>query len=435
MRGFILWLACSASLSLLGAERAPDIARGAGQDAVIRAYGWPKGKSVTDGREIWLYENFQVMFEKAAVVSVTYASGSAPKPAFRPVPGPPSSGARLPMPAVSQPTSISGRAANSATHVRPGAADPPSELAPKRPPREATSAVNLPPPSLPATPRADAGATRRWLVVSAIFAAMIVVALAGKRRRSKSRTVAPVPVSPEPAAPTRWQDHVAEKLRTASASTVRIPGLDAGTSTPMLPPPVDEAPVEAFTELTPALLGVLEWKRFEILVELYFRETGVRAERTCIGADGGVDVKLYRPGQERPFSYVQCKAWASWRVDVKAVRELFGVMAADGIAEGVFATTGEFTSEARAFADGKLLLLDGAGIIARFNQLTPVARQRILSAVTEGDYTTPTCPSCDIKMVFRDGGNPSWGCRNFPRCSNTIWVSRAKRSARLMAAR
>ena len=61
-------------------QMAPDIARGTPSDEVVRIYGWPKGKSVTNGRESWLYDRFQVLFQNGTVVSVTYIAPSAPEP-------------------------------------------------------------------------------------------------------------------------------------------------------------------------------------------------------------------------------------------------------------------------------------------------------------------------------------------------------------------
>jgi hypothetical protein len=54
MAGFSLVLVIS-----LSAQVAPAIARGATADAVISLHGWPKGRSVTDGRESWMYDTFQ----------------------------------------------------------------------------------------------------------------------------------------------------------------------------------------------------------------------------------------------------------------------------------------------------------------------------------------------------------------------------------------
>ena len=57
---------------------------------------------------------------------------------------------------------------------------------------------------------------------------------------------------------------------------------------------------------------------------------------------------------------VQCKQWRAFKVGVPVVRELYGVMAAKGAAGGFVVTSGRFTAEAEAFAEGRnIRLLDG----------------------------------------------------------------------------
>ena len=164
-----------------------------------------------------------------------------------------------------------------------------------------------------------------------------------------------------------------------------------------------------------------------MLVTSYFNNTGTRAKRSRVGADGGVDIYLYRDGEGHPFSCIQCKAWHVYKVGVKPVRELFGVMAADEIKEGYFATTGEFTPEAIRFVAGKALrLMTGETIVEMVNALPADRCQALLREITEGDYTTPTCPRCDVKMVRRSGENGEfWGCPNFknrPSCRQTFKI-------------
>lgn len=175
------------------------------------------------------------------------------------------------------------------------------------------------------------------------------------------------------------------------------------------------------------LLSKLEWKRFEEVVAAYSRELGYEAKTTRIGADGGVDVQLFQNGQPNPVMIIQCKAWDAYKVGVKPVRELYGVMAADKVANGAFFTTGEFTTEAHEWARDKSLdLVDGREFMSRLGQLSPAIQQKLWETATAGDYTTPTCPSCDIKMVQRTAGKGSniggtfWGCRNYPRCQQTF---------------
>lgn len=176
------------------------------------------------------------------------------------------------------------------------------------------------------------------------------------------------------------------------------------------------------------LLRAIEWKRFEDLTAAYFGEVGFIAKTTGLGADGGVDVELYLPNETMPDAFVQCKAWApSQPVGVKPIRELFGVMAADGVDRGVFVTTSTFTDEATAFARGKALeLVNAEALLDRIHELPADAQLRLLARATEGDYTTPSCPKCGTKMVHRtagkgrDAGESFWGCANYPRCRQTI---------------
>lgn len=162
----------------------------------------------------------------------------------------------------------------------------------------------------------------------------------------------------------------------------------------------DEAPAPAHGIPTSAwslaLLRALEWKRFEELCAGYFRVL------------------------------VQCKAWSTYDIGVKAIRELFGVMAASQVAEGVFVTTGRFTQPARDFALGKeIILIDGADLLAKIAALREDQQAQLLRLATEGDFTRPTCPSCGIKMVrriARASGDPFWGCENFPGCRTTLRI-------------
>jgi restriction system protein len=192
-----------------------------------------------------------------------------------------------------------------------------------------------------------------------------------------------------------------------------------------LPPQPPSKPVWSLE-----FLRTIEWKRFEELVATYSRELGYEAKTTRIGPDGGVDVLLYQAEQPKPIMAVQCKAWNSYRVGVKPVRELFGVMAADGVANGAFFTTNEFTNEALEFAAGKNLdLVDGREFLARINQLPAGGGERLLTMAAAGDYTTPTCPRCGIKMVRRTAskgpnqGQSFWGCENYPRCKSTFNIA------------
>lgn len=179
------------------------------------------------------------------------------------------------------------------------------------------------------------------------------------------------------------------------------------------------------------LINTLEWKRFEELCLNYFIEKGYKAEVTRQGADGGVDINLFKDGFSltKPFGVVQCKAWNAYKVGVKPVRELYGVMAAEGAPLGVFITSGDYTNEAREFSlDKHIKLMSGTELLKQITELPEASQTGLLEKITSGDYTTPSCPSCGIKMITRttrkgsNVGKKFWGCRNYPKCRNTLRI-------------
>ena len=173
------------------------------------------------------------------------------------------------------------------------------------------------------------------------------------------------------------------------------------------------------------LLRKLEWRRFEEVCEAYFQTIGFRSEPTRFGADGGIDINLYAKGAATPSIAVQCKAWNAYPVGVKLIRELRGVMAEKGTAEGIFITTAAFTGEARTFAASQnITLIDGPNFIRMIDDLLPDQQKALLDLATRGDFRTPTCPSCGVKMTARRSrkdGKPFWGCVNYPRCKQTFF--------------
>ncbi len=181
------------------------------------------------------------------------------------------------------------------------------------------------------------------------------------------------------------------------------------------------------TEWSLAILISLEWKRFETVCTEYLTLLGHNANETRIGPDGGVDITVHKEGQEKPVAIVQCKAWNAYKVGVKPVRELFGIMAAERVTTGLFITSGDFTEEALAFAEGKRLrLIDGDKLLNSITKLSDEKQSQLLKLALEGDYTTPTCPRCGIKMKLRSAqkgkniGNQFWGCVNYPKCRSTL---------------
>lgn len=202
---------------------------------------------------------------------------------------------------------------------------------------------------------------------------------------------------------------------------VKVPPLPPQTRPSVTIPPVP-APL-----LTPKLLRDLEWRRLEEVTAAYFEQIGWSSKLNTFGSDGGIDIKLVRLNDPKATAIVQCKAWNDWKVGVKEIREFYGVLTAESISKGYFVISGDFTEEARSFAQRKpLTLISGNDLIARIALLPDLARRRVYSIAIAGDYATPSCPRCGHKMVRRIGargrsdGKPFWGCRHYPHCRGIL---------------
>lgn len=194
----------------------------------------------------------------------------------------------------------------------------------------------------------------------------------------------------------------------------------------------------ATTASAPDALHDMTWHEFEQLVGEGFRQQGYQvAETGGGGADGGIDLVLRK---DREKFLVQCKQWKAFKVGVTTVRELYGVMAAQGAAGGFVVTSGRFTEEANAFASGKnIRLVDGPKLLAVLKQAksarTAPAATRTAAPRATGPTevlptpklaaSDPTCPICESTMVLRtarrgaNAGGTFWGCAKYPACRGT----------------
>jgi restriction system protein len=161
-----------------------------------------------------------------------------------------------------------------------------------------------------------------------------------------------------------------------------------------------------------ASIRTLSWSRFETLVAEAYRRQGYTVSRpSANGPDGGVDLVLRKDGNTL---LVQCKQWKVWKVGVKVIREMYGVLT-DRKAHGVVVvTSGMFTQEART---------------PRPPSSPPVPRAAAQPA-TQGPAKEPDsgqkrCPQCGHPMILRtaqrgsQAGQQFWGCSQFPRCRAT----------------
>jgi restriction system protein len=162
-------------------------------------------------------------------------------------------------------------------------------------------------------------------------------------------------------------------------------------------------------------IASMSWRDFERLVGETFRRQGFTV--TGFGGnapDGGVDLGLSKNGQR---FLVQCKHWRKRQVGVTVVRELNGVIAAQRAHGGFVVTGGQFTREAREFADScAIKLIDGPALDELMGD-KPLVR------------SAPSCPRCGTSMVERKAkqgrfaGQVFWGCRHYPECTEILKIA------------
>lgn len=170
-------------------------------------------------------------------------------------------------------------------------------------------------------------------------------------------------------------------------------------------------------------LRAMSWREFEMLVGEAFRRQGYRIEETGLGgADGGIDLRLSKNGKT---TLVQCKQWRSQRVDVKIVREMYGLLAHHGADAIKIVAVGDFTPDAQRFVQGKPIeLVHGEALLAMVREVqTSDSEQRsVPNAMPSASGTTPECPKCGAPMVKRANRRSHesfWGCAKYPSCRGT----------------
>lgn len=121
---------------------------------------------------------------------------------------------------------------------------------------------------------------------------------------------------------------------------------------------------------------------FENLVDLLLSKAGFSVSQTKASHDGGIDLIA---NSSQPFfkgNYIiQCKRYAGV-VGEPIIRDLYGVVTNERANKGILITTGNFTNEAKKFAQGKNLELIGnlelVKLIQKFLPDFANARQNII---------------------------------------------------------
>jgi restriction system protein len=176
------------------------------------------------------------------------------------------------------------------------------------------------------------------------------------------------------------------------------------------------------------LLQEIEWRRFEEVCDFYFNLKGYNTVLNNFGSDGGVDIRISK--NNHLLAFVQCKSYKNKPVGVNVIREFVGVLTVNRVDYGFVITSSFFSSDAISYAktiksntNFQLELIDGNEFLKHIFYLSDYEQRQLLDFALKGDYKTPTCVRCGIKMVRRSSksnGNEFWGCRNYPSCRQIL---------------
>jgi restriction system protein len=168
----------------------------------------------------------------------------------------------------------------------------------------------------------------------------------------------------------------------------------------------------------------MSWQEFELLVGEAFKRKGFDVrENGGGGADGGIDLILSKNGKK---SIVQCKRWKTFSIGVPLIRELYGVMTAERANDCIFVSSGNYTAEARLFAEGKpIWLIDGSELLDLVSSVQVQPNISQSNIIIQSQSVNPKCPLCGSDMVKRmakkgaNAGSEFFGCSKFPKCRGT----------------
>lgn len=170
-------------------------------------------------------------------------------------------------------------------------------------------------------------------------------------------------------------------------------------------------------------LCAMSWREFEMLVGEAFRRQGYTIQETGLGgADGGVDLILGKHGKT---TLVQCKQWKRQRVDVRTVREMYGLLAHHDADAVKVVAVGGYTADAMRFAQGKPIeLVHGEALLALITAVQDAlhARRDPIDSALEPISIERACPRCSSPMVRRENRRTKeqfWGCSKYPECRET----------------
>lgn len=191
------------------------------------------------------------------------------------------------------------------------------------------------------------------------------------------------------------------------------------------PGELDEAPSQPPRLWSPAVFKVIEWRRFEVVVETLFNQAGYITQRKRWGGAGEMDLALYSSqSPSEVVGMVRCVHGRGKQVGMEKVRDFLRTLAQAQVSQGHYVTATVFTADGMDYArTHQVTPLNVAGLLDMIGRQSLDEQKVLLKLALEGEYWRPTCVQCGIKLVDRVEpveGRPYWGCANAPRCQTVM---------------
>ncbi|QAU23022.1 restriction endonuclease [Dyella sp. M7H15-1] len=119
------------------------------------------------------------------------------------------------------------------------------------------------------------------------------------------------------------------------------------------------------------ILSTMDWREFEMRIANAFRRQGYSVRETGpSGVDDGIDLVLHKDGLT---TLVQYRQWRTKLVDVKLVREMYGLLVHHHADTVKIIAIGQYTDDAQRFANGKPIeLICGNALLAMLREDLPL---------------------------------------------------------------
>jgi len=115
------------------------------------------------------------------------------------------------------------------------------------------------------------------------------------------------------------------------------------------------------------------------------------------------------------------------------MRELLGVMTSENVNKGILITNSGFRREAFQFAKAhQIEAIDVSTLWMMVDGLDANKKLNLVHFLESSDFTTPTCPNCEVKLVEKiakkgkDIGQKFWGCENYPTCRYRLPMNKSE---------